>query len=312
MHDEHAQLRGAWGACSTSSVRQSRKTAWSARPSTDAIWSWMPHGTPVATCSARCAASASSVPREREAGRVAERERARDLERRARRQARRRPAPSRRSSRSTPTGARPELGEHADDAATARPHAGSGRGRIVAAVGGDVDLAVEVGRARDRRGRRRAAVRAHHDVAVDRQRDDPAFVVVDLAADQVHAARARGTCATRVHASRSACAAASGTTGFDSVPLPTSPDATKRGDAGRAQRGRDVRVQVPFVAAGRGRLVEPQEVREPVAPDRAPATAGRSGRARRRAARRGRRGARRRARAAIRRCARGAMRIPYA
>ena len=61
--------------------------------------------------------------------------------------------------------------------------------------------------------------------AVDRQGDDPTFVVVDLAADQVDATgRAKG--ARRAHASRSAWAAASGTTGFDSVPLPSSPDAT--------------------------------------------------------------------------------------
>ena len=79
-------------------------------------------------------------------------------------------------------------------------------------------------------------------VAVDRERNDPALVVVDLTADQVDAPRRtertrpvhaspnfmrhRTSCVTELHASRSAWAAASGTTGFDNVPLPTSPEAT--------------------------------------------------------------------------------------
>ena len=58
---------------------------------------------------------------------------------------------------------------------------------------------------------------------VDRDSDDEAFVVVDLPADQVDARRRSKA---RHHASRNARAASSGTTGFDSVPLPSSPDAT--------------------------------------------------------------------------------------
>ena len=49
----------------------------------------------------------------------------------------------------------------------------------------------------------------------------------DLAADQAHApGRAKSANAIRHQASRSARAASSGTTGFDNVPLPSSPDAT--------------------------------------------------------------------------------------
>ena len=122
-------------------------------------------------------------------------------------------------SRSAPTGVAPELGEHARDAGD-----GAAPRRVASRAGR---------RSRRRRCRRRrrssderatmrpssrAVARTTH-VAVDRHRDDPAFVVVDLTADQVHAP-GRAERARRRHASRSACAAASGTTGFDSVPLP--------------------------------------------------------------------------------------------
>ncbi len=76
---------------------------------------------------------------EAEAGAIAERERARDLERRARRQ----PRADRHGRRDRQVDAErlpAEIGEHAHHSRNrASPH-GSGRGRVVGAVGGDVDL----------------------------------------------------------------------------------------------------------------------------------------------------------------------------
>ena len=106
--------------------------------------------------------------------------------------------------------------------ATARPHGGDHGCRIVAPVGRDVDDAGDL-----TRRRHDAAVGAssagHEDVEVGRDSDDETFVVVDLSTDEVHA---RGARKRRHRASRSARAASSGTTGLESVPLPSSPDAT--------------------------------------------------------------------------------------
>ena len=157
VHDEHARARRAAGACSISSVRQSISSACPARPYTDAIWSWMPHGTPVATCSARCAASARSRRREREAGGVAQRERDRDLERRARRQA----GADRYVDVIVEVGAdrrAAEVGEHARDAGDRAAPRGLHRAGFVGPVGRDVDDAVELARARDDRARRSRGV----------------------------------------------------------------------------------------------------------------------------------------------------------
>ena len=187
----------------------------------------MPHGTPSARCSARCAARATSCrDGEREVGDLAQCQRDRDLERGAGRQAGAH-WHGRRDREVGPDGRPTQLVQDARHGRDGTSPGGLDRGRILCTARVDVDEARILGRTRNDASVTARCERNRH-LAIDRQSHDDSFVVVDLSTDQVDA---RGRADAHVHrsagiAARSPRAASSGTTGFASVPLPSSPEAT--------------------------------------------------------------------------------------
>ena len=185
VHDDDARPIAGARPARPSSVRQSSSSAWPARPNTDAIWSMTPHGTPDRERARPPARRARASPRvERQAARRRRSDaRERDLERRARRESR------------TDRHRRRDRGVEADGRAR--------RARGEQRRDDRVDPTARRARSCGARERRREVERTHADVpvgagaerdehlAVDRDRQAEAVLVVGVVADQVDAPGAR-------------------------------------------------------------------------------------------------------------------------